>query len=422
MESKKNAIKIEKSSIDKIETDKTKTLYFSDTILSGFRFIVRPSGKRSFDFRYRVNSIQKCIKIGDYGAITAFQAREAAKRYAAQVSLGKDPLQEKVSARLKAASDLTVSELVEKYLTEGKKYKTDKRQSSWDLDRSCYYRHLIPLLGNKKIKDLSANEISKWQFSVRDGKTSCDITTKKRGKAKVRGGVTAAGRAFQSLNAMFNWAIKLELIEKNPCCGIKKLEAPPRERYLSSDEAALFWKTLEKYESYSTGNFLQIMLLKLLCLTGARLSEVKNLKFSDIDYQRKILIVSTLRNKSGNKQKTKSIPLSDIAIKLFQKIPKNGIYVFRQQKADKPISSPQKLFSKIKNEIGASDICIHTLRHTMASQNLADNYDLSVASKVLGHSKISTTSRYAHLRPNVGHNAVNDAGKIYINNQNNNSI
>ena len=74
----------------------------------------------------------------------------------------------------------------------------------------------------------------------------------------------------------------------------------------------------------------------------------------------------------------------------------------------------QKSWRRIRSKAGLDDLRIHDLRHTFASQAVMSGTPLALVSKLLGHSKITTTMRYAHLADAELANASEDIGKILL--------
>lgn len=204
-----------------------------DSELKGFRVRIRPSGRKTFEFKYRVGRRQRLLKIGDYGAFTPDQARKAAEKAKYEVGTGSDPQYEKETIRRAA----TVNELIALYLKEGRIDKPNKRESSWKTDETYLRCHASPLLGSRSLLELRTPDIAKWQADVIAGKTAKVAKLGYRKKSNVRGGRGVAGRATRSLAAMFAWAVKRELMRDNPAQRVEKLPDRQRERFLTDEEA-----------------------------------------------------------------------------------------------------------------------------------------------------------------------------------------
>ena len=72
-------------------------------------------------------------------------------------------------------------------------------------------------------------------------------------------------------------------------------------------------------------------------------------------------------------------------------------YVFPGRIAGEPLKEIKTLWKSVLKEAGLEDVRIHDLRHTHASHLVSSGLSLSVVRKLLGHTQVSTTDRYAHL-------------------------
>ncbi|MBK6704094.1 MAG: DUF4102 domain-containing protein [Caulobacteraceae bacterium] len=118
------AQRLTKRIIDAAQSNPDKAYCIWDSDVKGFRLRVRPSGRKTFELKYRAGRRQRLFVIGDYGAFTAEKARKAAEDAKHNASRGGDPQHEKVVHRNAA----TVAELIQLYLTEGRIDKPNKRE------------------------------------------------------------------------------------------------------------------------------------------------------------------------------------------------------------------------------------------------------------------------------------------------------
>ena len=137
------------------------------------------------------------MTIGRQGTITAEQARKLAISALGKTVKGDDPAEERVTHR----NALTVKELSKRYLAAADKGlilgkgNRPKKASSLYVDRGRINRHILPLLGSKRVPDLKAADINRFMADVASGKTSTvQKTNKKRGKSIVKGGLGTAAR------------------------------------------------------------------------------------------------------------------------------------------------------------------------------------------------------------------------------------
>ena len=202
------------------------------------------------------------------------------------------------------------------------------------------------------------------------------------------------------INSFYEFLISEEIIQINPCEGIKAPKLPNKlPNYLTEDEVdKLMNINLETPYSYRNK-----AMFELLYATGLRVSELVSLKFNDIDLNNDFVRVI------GKGSKERIVPVSDLAIKwlsiyLNQYRPiilknRDSEYLFISN-ALKPITR-QGFFKIIKQEVKRAginkDVSPHVLRHSFATHLLNHGADLRVIQELLGHSDISTTQIYTHL-------------------------
>lgn len=202
-------------------------------------------------------------------------------------------------------------------------------------------------------------------------------------------------------NSFYKYLVFMDKIKSNPCDGIK---APKLEKklptYLTNEEIAkLFNIRLTKPVDYRNKAILEVMYA-----TGARISEVINLKVNQIYFEECIIRVV------GKGKKERIIPLDDVAIEALDNyinnyrpfLIKNETcnYVFLNKNGEK--ISRQMIFKMLKNLANKAgitkEISPHTLRHSFASNLLNNGADLRVIQELLGHENLETTEIYSHLQ------------------------
>jgi len=424
-------IKLTKRVVDATMPNPDADLVVWDTDVPDFRLRVRPSGRKSYELRYRLpgSRTPRQIKIGDHGRPwTADEARDEAKALLRQVYDGLDPLDQKAELR----DAITIDGLIYVYLAEGPAYKPDKRPTSWEVDRYNLHNHLRPLLGRKLVRDLTKDHLVVWQDQVANGATAKrEKSLKKRGVINITGGPGAAAKAIRCVAAMLEWARERGYVIVNVARDVKKIQDGERERYLQDDEAARIWNAVEDMVADGTLAERLGVAFKLILLTGARIGEIRGLKWSEIDLQRKLVFLPPARHKSGGRNKPKALELPLAAVQLLKAFRENsphGPFVFPAQApqaqgdraakvpdrfVDEPMSPPYSQWDRVLARARVSDASFHVLRHTFASQVMADNTGLLTLSKMLGHARVSTTQRYAHLAPSAGATAADRVAKRY---------
>ncbi len=366
-------------------------IWIWDTELRGFFVRAYPSGVKTFAVKYRAEGRQKIFTIGKFGSPwTVELARKRAADVLHDADRGRDPQGAKTQAR----QALTVSDLIEVYLREGPADKPNKRPSSWSNDRLHLRHHVSPLLGRMKAHAMASTDVAKLQADVAAGKTAGETKTKKRGVARVRGGQRAAAVTVVCLQAMYNWAIKRKLATHNPAKGVERFKSEAQERYLSMGELNRLLATLAQMQDQEELDPRFASAFRILLLTGARKSEIGDLRWEEVDLQRGFITLSAMRSKTGRKR----IALSAAALAELKSLnPQRTGYVFPAKRGDGPTRSLQDAWEAVRIEAQIEDVRIHDLRHTFASLAAAEGQSLYLIGKALGHSQSRTTERYAHL-------------------------
>lgn len=189
-------MKITTRTIGTIKPNSNCDVYVWDDEVAGFGVRVKPSGVRSFMLQYRnASGVSRRLTLGKLSVLTPDEARKLAKERLAEVAKGTDPAEQRTEQR----KAMTVAELctayiaaAEKGLILGKK-KRPKKSSTLYTDKGRIARHIRPLLGNKKVRDLKNPDIAHFMRDVAAGKTAADIKTGLRGRAIVEGG---AGKRY----------------------------------------------------------------------------------------------------------------------------------------------------------------------------------------------------------------------------------
>src|SRR3546814_6003948 len=98
-----------------------------------------------------------------------------------------------------------------------------KKTATVDSDLGRIERHVIPLLGSRRVKDLTKAILTKVMRDFMAGKTRAFIKTSKlRGRANVRGGPGTAARTLGLIGGILTYAVDLGIIDSNPAHGTKR--------------------------------------------------------------------------------------------------------------------------------------------------------------------------------------------------------
>nr|WP_232349873.1 site-specific tyrosine recombinase XerD [Lactobacillus sp. M0403] len=214
---------------------------------------------------------------------------------------------------------------------------------------------------------------------------------------------SSISRMISSLRKFYQWLVRQNIQKINP---MLEIDSPKKEHRLpvalSVDEVT---KLLDQPDITKKLGIRDRALLETLYATGIRVSELINLKFSDLHEELKLLKVL------GKGSKERLIPISDVAIswiKSYQEkvrdplLLKSGKYtdtIFLNNRGG--TLTRQAVWQIIKRYCQMAgirkNVTPHTLRHTFATHLLENGADLRVVQEILGHSDISTTQIYTNL-------------------------
>lgn len=225
---------------------------------------------------------------------------------------------------------------------------------------------------------------------------------------------------YKRLHCIFNFAVnKYEIIQKNPVRNIEFTGNKSREK--KALNAAELNVLLEKLKNLKTTNYYLASLIAAKC--GLRVGEILGLTWFDIDFKTNNITIhgQWILNKNEKwdfgKPKTsnsyRTVPMPPVVIKELTNLKKAGL-----------INIDNRIF-KIKNTRAfAANICgvyrkvgfnigIHDLRHTYATNLIANGIDFKTASKFLGHDVSETMKTYSHVNDDMIENAKNIINKIF---------
>lgn len=352
-----------------------------DSNCKGLLLEVRASGGKTYYLRYTDDRGKpKQLRIGDAEVLSLAQARDQVTKFRVKIALGEDPQAEK--AVRKAIP--TFAEFVsDRYLPYVDGYK--KTACS---DRSYLNNQILPALGNKYLDQI----------------TKQDIITLHHGLRKKGYAAGTCNRSLILVRYAFNLAIRWETpgVKSNPSKDVPLFEDhAKKERYLSPEETQRLYTAVQK----SDNTMLQFI-IPMLILTGARKREVLDSKWEDFDFEHRRWRIPI--TKAG---KPRHVPLSDGVLRLLGQVPrKEGCpFVFANPATGKPFVSVFNSWNSARKKAGLSDVRIHDLRHSFASFLVNAGRSLYEVQRILGHTQIKTTQRYAHLSQDTLIDAANVA-------------
>lgn len=363
-----------------------------DSELKGFGLRVRPSGARTYIVQYRAGrgraAINRKVSIGRHGSPwTPDRAREEARRLLGAVANGSDPAADRARER----RDMTVGDLCDLYLAEGCDH---KKNTTLATDRGRIERHIRPLLGRKRIGALTSTDIEKFLRDVAKGKTEADVKTRKHGRAIVRGGRGTASRTTGLLGGILTFAVKRKLISVNPVHGVPRYPDGSSMRFLSAEELVRLGSALRDAEAEGA-NTKAIAIIRLLALTGGRLSEISALQWSYVRLDDECIVLPD--SKTGAKIIRLGAPALQLLVGLTGSLATGPVFVFPNEKGTGSYQGVAKIWRLVRAAAEIKDVRLHDLRHSFASVGVSRGESLPIIGALLGHADAKSTSRYAHL-------------------------
>jgi hypothetical protein len=254
-------IKLTKRTVDRLASDGRERFYW-DTELPGFGLRIRASGRKYFIVQFRAKGRERRMTLGLHGTITVDAARRRAIAHIAEARNGVDP----AAARDAARSRVTMSTLAERFIDE---HVTPhcKESTARDYRRSIRL-YIAPRFARHDVTEIERRDIAALHHDMRATPYQ-------------------ANRTLAVLSKMFNlaelWGLRPD--GSNPCLHVKRYREEPRERFLNQDEFARLGQVLDAIDEDGSETRSAVTAIRLLMLTGCRLSEIQTLRWEHVDFE-----------------------------------------------------------------------------------------------------------------------------------------
>ena len=237
--------------------------------------------------------------------------------------------------------------------------------------QSLLDRQLQPAFGSKPLDRITLAHITRWfdRFS--------------------RTAPGNANHALDLLTQIINFAIARGHLEINLAQAVERNPRRALTRFLSREEVARLHRVLDRQTRH--GRREQADIIRLLLLTGCRRNEILRLRWSEVDRDRLVL--------ADGKTGPRIVPLNTQARRILERRPRGrSPFVFPAPRdPDRPRSRNLTFWDCARREAGIEDVRLHDLRHTHASHAVMNGVPVPAVARLLGHSDVRTTLRYAHL-------------------------
>jgi integrase len=215
---------------------------------------------------------------------------------------------------------------------------------------------------------------------------------------------------------MYSFASRSGIVAEgmNPCRRIEQFKEHRRERFLTGEELVRLGAAIREAETQgipwdvneakpkakhlpkANNRFTTIRpstaaAIRLLLFTGCRLREILHLKWEQVDLERGLLFLAD--SKTGRK----TVILNAPALAVLVGLERLGSYAVPGNDPERPRADLKRPWEAVAKRAGLSGVRLHDLRHTYASFGAGGGLGLPIIGKLLGHTQVSTTQRYAHL-------------------------
>jgi len=353
----------------------SKRLYFYDAGQAGLSLCITPAGTKSFQLqswdKARGKSVTKTL--GKYPAMAINQARQLAAELLESVNSGVDVIE----AAKAIKNEDTLAEIFTRWLEIHAK----PHKKSWDEDERRFLLYVKAPLGGKPLSWFTVEKIRAWHFSITK-------QLKQRGAGIITG--TTANRALALLSTVFN---QMTPERQNPCKGVKKFREQSRDRFLQPAELQRFFEALEAPDT--PANLRDYLLLSIY--TGARRSNVMQMRWTDLDFDQCLWKIPASQSKNSE---VMTVPLVEPVLQILnaRKAATSSVFVFDSRlSASGHMEEPKKAWKTLLNKAKLDDIRLHDLRRTMGSYQTMTGASSTIVGKTLGHKSQTATAVYTRM-------------------------
>jgi integrase len=361
--------------------------------VTGFGVRVTATGQRSFILNYWVRGLERRYTIGRFPEFKVSVARNKAKELKREIAGGGDPVLDEREER----EAPTMRDLIARWRAVKAPKKTSER--SRREDESLIRQWIDPELGNRKVAELRSRDIDRLHQMI-----------------TAHGTPVRANRTIALVKHLFNLAVRWEMRADNPAIGVEWNHEEPVERYLENAELERLIAALAADPNQTAANA-----IRLILLTGARSGEVFKASWPEFDLEAGVW---KKRSSHTKVKRSHRVPLSPEAVQLLigmkeqveaqaqkqRSLPSR--YLFPAERREDHIVSVKSTWLRVCRVAGLAEIRVHDLRHSFASLAVNAGVQLEVIGKLLGHTQLKTTMRYAHLSDDPLRAATHRVGAI----------
>lgn len=262
-----------------------------DTGSPGLSLRITARGGRSWSLMYRFAGHLRRDTLGEYPEITLAKARDLAREALELVSAGTDPrklveAQEAAEAARKANTvEKVAAKFIEKHVVaEGKRWRELQRVLKVDV---------VPAWGDRPVTEITKADVRELIETIGT-------------RAPVQ-----ANRTLTVLRIFFRWAAKFDHVPGDPTVGVDKTAETERQRVLSDEELRAFWSGCDEL-GHPFGT-----IFKLLALTAQRKGEIGNLRWDEINWRDKFILIPRSRYKT---KRDHVVPMAPLTFAILERL------------------------------------------------------------------------------------------------------
>ena len=257
------------------------------------------------------------------------------------------------------------------------------------------FREFLRIAGDLPLRSIGIREIERF-LSVK----------------KVEASEWTARKYYTALASAFEKAVQWAYLVENPFRKVSKPKVPEiLPAYFTESDFRVFLSVVEDRD------FRELCITGLL--TGVRLGELLALRWIDIDFTSKVILVRNSDTFTTKTRKNRVVPMNEELCRLLRQRKDNlrieSEYLFHSHQGG-PLK-PGTVSGRFKKYVRAAclndKLHFHSLRHSFASALVASGVSLFAVQKLLGHTTSKTTEIYSHLLPQQLHSEVNRIGRQF---------
>lgn len=272
----------------------------------------------------------------------------------------------------------TLAQLIDRYLTEKLPVKKRNRDKAGQETILAWWK--------EEYGHATLDKLKPSLFSQARG----ELLKRKNRNGQPISGATA-NRYLAGISSVCKWAWKeLHILPSNPVLSVEKAaEGEGVIRFLSDDERKALLKACKAHPNRNIG-----LAVTLALATGIRYSNLRNLRWEDVDFDRWTLRIEETKN--GDPRYVPVIGAAQTALTThYEADPTQSGWVFKGQ-GDKAPADFEKQWREVRDAAKLQDFRFHDLRHTTASYLTQGGAGLAQVADALGHKTLEMAKRYSH--------------------------